>query len=212
MPRLDMNTMYNIIKNYVQIEEVRTIYDIGCMDGADSLLLSKLFPSSTVYGFEAMKKNYEICKKHCNDKCYFFNSVISDKDGYVSLFEKEVNGIHSMYEQNIRKTIRKHNNIPCYSILTMMHKHSLPLPNLVKIDVEGATYEVLVGFGSSLRNVKILQIETEEQEYFNGQKLENQVLDYLKTFPFKIIHKTSAINVKQNDFILINKEQISNEH
>ena len=43
MARLDMQTMKDVLVKKIDISEIKTVYDIGCLNGADSFLLSELF-------------------------------------------------------------------------------------------------------------------------------------------------------------------------
>lgn len=206
MARLDMETLFSVLNNKININDINIIYDVGCLNGADSFLLSKLF-NSRVIGFEGLTANFDNFLKNNNtDSVTFYNQIIRNYDGKTIFFEKEKNGIHSIFEQNISKTKNILENLSCKRMDTLMIENNLPIPDMVKIDVEGATLEVLESFGVFLDKIKVLQIETEEVEYFIGQKLENDVLKYIDNFGFYIIFKSSSINVKQNDYILLNKK------
>lgn len=206
MARLDMQTMRDILGKKINISEIKLIYDIGCLNGADSFLLSELFDSNVI-GFEGLPDNYE---KHLlgkdTDKVNFHNMIIRNYDGKTNFFHKEKNGIHSIFEQNLSKTKEVLVELECKRMDTFINTKTLPTPDLVKIDVEGATLEALESFGDLLENIKVLQIETEEVEYFNGQTLEPEVLEYIYNKGFYSIFKSSSINVKQNDYILLNKK------
>ena len=51
-----------------------------------------------------------------------------------------------------------------------VNKQKVANIHLIKIDVEGHGYEVLEGLGSKLKEVKAIQIETEERVCFENQK------------------------------------------
>jgi FkbM family methyltransferase len=206
MARLDMQTMKDVLSNKIDISKIKTIYDIGCLNGSDSFLLSELF-GAKVIGFEGLPDNYnKFLLGKDTDMVKFYHQIIRNYDGKTHFFQKEQNGIHSVYEQNLSKTKEKLVELDCSRMDTFIKTHGLPAPDLVKIDVEGATLEVLESFGDLLSEIPILQIETEEVEYFNGQALENEVLNYINKWEFLPIFKSSSINVKQNDYILLNKK------
>lgn len=206
MARLNMETMKDVLTSKVDISKIKTIYDIGCLNGSDSFLLSNLF-NAKVIGFEGLPENYNKFLKNKNtENVTFHNMIIRNYDGKTSFFQKEQNGIHSVFEQNLSKTKELLLELNCSRMDTFIISNKLPMPDLVKIDVEGATLEVLQSFGNLITEIPILQIETEEVEYFNGQALENEVLEYIYNLNFYPIFKSSSINVKQNDYILLNKK------
>ena len=201
-----MHTMKDVLIKKIDISNIKTIYDIGCLNGSDSFLLSELF-GAKVFGFEGLPENYKLFLKNKNtNKVVFFEKIIRNYDGTTHFFQKELNGIHSVFEQNLSKTKKMLTEISCSRMDSFICKNNLPKPDLVKIDVEGNTLEVLESFGNYLQDIPILQIETEEVEYFVGQPLEKDVLEYVKNNNFFPIFKSSSINVKQNDYILLNKK------
>ena len=206
MPRLDMNTMKNFLETKINFDDINIIYDIGCLDGKDTILMSELF-NAKAFGFEALKSNYKkFLLNNNNENVEFYNVIIRNYNGKTVFFEKEENGIHSVFEQNLSKTKSILKNLDCVRMDSFIKENNLPIPDLVKIDVEGATLEVLESFGDLLSSIKILQIETEEKEYFKGQTLEPEVLNFTKIKGFFEVFKTSAISVKQNDYLLLNKK------
>jgi FkbM family methyltransferase len=205
MARLDMQTMKDVLVKKIDISEIKTVYDIGCLNGADSFLLSELF-NCDVVGFEGLPDNYEKFLRDKNtDKVSFHQIIIRNYDGKTQFYQKEQNGIHSIFEQNLSKTKDILVELECSRMDTFITKNNLLIPDLVKIDVEGATLEALESFGNLLNKIRVLQIETEELEYFNGQTLEPEVLEYVEKMGFFPIFKSSSINVKQNDYIMLNK-------
>ncbi len=93
----------------------------------------------------------------------------------------------------------------CHRFDTFITENKLPIPDLVKIDVEGASFEVLNGFGEFLEEVKIIQIETETKVLFTGQKLQARVIDLLKESHFSEIFRMKCCD-GQYDSIFVNKK------
>ena len=87
---------------------------------------------------------------------------------------------------------------------TELRPLNLNAPQIVKIDVEGCSMEILESFGKYLKDIEIIHIETEEKEYFKGQHLEEQVFKYLEDNGFKKIMFYYVPNFFQHDSVWIN--------
>ena len=80
---------------------------------------------------------------------------------------------------------------------------SLPL-EIIKIDAEGCTLEVLRGMGSLLDTVSVMHLETESREYFKGQHLHGDVVDFIEHRGFRLIKMTHNMGLNtQHDSVWI---------
>ena len=68
--------------------------------------------------------------------------------------------------------------------------------DLLKIDVEGAGLDVLMGFGDKLQNTKFLQIELEYVSVWEGQSLYEETKKYLNSVGFEIIEEINLDDVQ----------------
>lgn len=63
--------------------------------------------------------------------------------------------------------------------------------DIMKIDCEGYSWEVLHGLGDLLRNIKVLHVETEHPEFSNwsheGHKNNEQVADFMRSKGFELV-------------------------
>lgn len=79
--------------------------------------------------------------------------------------------------------------------------------DLCKIDVEGATYEVLISFNDSIHKIKSMHLENEHKNVWENQKLYDDVKHYLENLGFVQIYFKYVNNViLQSDSIWVKKE------
>jgi hypothetical protein len=83
----------------------------------------------------------------------------------------------------------------------------------MKIDVEGATYDILYDMLNTrlLEHTKILHIETESYPYFKGQRLDNECCCLLEDNNFECIMKSGYHPTNQGeqyDSVWINKSHL----
>ena len=80
--------------------------------------------------------------------------------------------------------------------------------DLLKVDVEGFSLQVLRSFGQSLSRIRIIQIETERVELWAGQETEGDVFTILRDTGFTMIEYQLAHDGVQADSVWINSADI----
>lgn len=205
MPVIDINMseFVELIKKYYP--NPKCIVEVGSLDAKDSLFFKENFPEAECFAIEGLTENYEMyMSKLKNIKC--INEVVSNKNKIVKFYKKEINGLHSIYNRGDRYGTEIL-EISCFTMDYICDKYSIPEIDVMKIDVEGATYEVLSGM-KKLKDVKIMHIETEsEKKLFGGQVLHPIVTGYLETAGFTMV-RMSTVEItgggKQHDSVWVN--------
>lgn len=143
------------------------ILDAGAFDGADTALMSRAFPAARAIAIEGDPGTYVNCRPeppveyHC--------AVLSDVCGPVQWWRKSGPKLNGMF-----------NHAACGAveiIAATSTRLDVLLPQLhvahvdvMKLDVEGAAYEVLTGMGKFLERVAFLHVETETRNWFPGMR------------------------------------------
>ena len=143
-----------------------------------------------------------------------FTSAISDTEGELPFYQidtghDDFDGISGLLD---RPDLYKHHNtniikVPVIKGDTLIKKIGENI-DICKIDVEGATYNVLNGLGKDLNNIKVLQIETEDVEIWKDQKTTSDISDFLINKGFTL-HDESLHNTIwgiQRDQIWVNND------
>lgn len=204
---ITIDELINIYNNEIKILP-NVIFEIGAREANDSVKLKECFLDAEVYAFEA---HPECFKKHSKD-------VVNKNIKYfnIGMWNSEVDLI--FYDKNIDSGISSFRNRgDQYGTDTFILKTSTPYLfckknnikniDILKIDVEGCTYEILDGFGNMIKNVNLLHIETEQEEYFMGQTIESIVFNLLNKNNFKLL-KHSLCCLRQFDSIWVNNNFI----
>ena len=147
-------------------EQPRTLIDIGSNKGDFSKAAKFYFPDIKIYQFD-LNNNTGLWNK--NTKVKFYKS--SDEPMQSTLFEPK----HFKPEVAVETLVKRFDslNIP------------IERPCFVKIDVEGAEYEVLEGFGDRLNEVDILQIEEVFSDFFKNRVKLSRIMDLLEKHNFR---------------------------
>jgi len=204
----------NTIKDRTKIEP-KTILEIGSRDGDDANILKNGFniDETKVWVVEPNPKQ----QKKIIDKYPNFNLIkegIFDEEKTLSfnvVNTYDLIGISSLLDRNDRiydsidseKIII--NTILGSTLLNIIGEEI----DLCKIDVEGATYEVLTSFGDSISKIKSMHLENEHKEVWVNQKLYDDVRQYLIKRDFIEVYFQYVNNiVLQSDSIWVQKKYL----
>jgi FkbM family methyltransferase len=182
--------------NYITKMNVqpKIIYDIGACLLHWTKKAKTVWPNAQYFCFDALEVNGEIAK---NKNVPFYVSVLSDADNKTVEFYQsyEHPGACSYYRQNEDVLAGSNDFFPESSKVlrqtdrldTLVAKYNLPLPDLIKIDVQGAELDILRGAENTLKQVKDIIIELQHVEYNKGAPGKEIVQKYLESLEFKFV-------------------------
>jgi hypothetical protein len=88
-----------------------------------------------------------------------------------------------------------------------VEERGYPLPDLIKIDVQGAEFLVLAGANKTLQNCKDIIIEMQHEEYNLGAPKVDEVSKYLNELGFELVSKVHMGNV-DGDYHFTRKQSV----
>ncbi len=162
------------------------IIDGGANIGKYSLLISQLIPNSRVYSFEPVKGTFEKLKENLMG---YSNIIPVEKGLYKDNCTKQINTFEShthsslydiqglSYESIGKQTIE----LVCGD--DFMKEYKISEVDLLKIDVEGAEYDAILGFEEHINKGKIKAIQF-EYGYINIST-KQLLVDYYNYFESK---------------------------
>lgn len=134
------------------------IFDIGGNIGIASIYYAIKFPNAMIYTFEPIKENFEILSKNIKEykNIKAFNIALGNEDGEIemNLSDCDTNfGGGSMYDIGVNKS--KTQKVKIFKPSTIIEKEKIEKIDFIKIDTEGAEYDILSSFDKNiLGNVK----------------------------------------------------------
>jgi FkbM family methyltransferase len=163
----------------------QNVLEIGSRDGNDAYKLKEYFNISDdrVYVVEPHPKCISLIKeKYPNIKLYEhaisisngtarFNAVITSDLGTLGM-----SSLASRTDNAILENWIEVSTITGKSLFELIGEEEY---DLVKIDVEGHSYEVLKSMDEQIRKIKIIHLEVEHYPFWIGQKLYNEVTELL---------------------------------
>lgn len=168
-----------------------TVIEIGSRDGKDAYYLYTMLNAHKAYTFEANP----LCHQLINQTYPEFHNI----SGAVSNFSGrgDFNAVDSLNMDMVGTSSLRNRNDDWYddkakkitiNIDTMynyiINNNITPPFDVVKIDVEGCSYEVIEGFGTFINAVKVIHVENETIAFWEDQKLAADVGKLLTSLGF----------------------------
>lgn len=165
-----------------------TCIDVGANIGSYSYSVKKIINTATVYAVEPHPKTFLKLKKNAHNFGYFaFNIALSNNNSLVNIFDTFLDesgddySTHASLYKEVFMEKKYDRQVHVYQVQSMtldefLVDNNINEVNLLKIDVEGHEYNVLLGAHEALRSKKIGIIQFE----FNSMNRFSRV--YMKDF------------------------------
>lgn len=164
---------------------ITNLVEIGPRDGDDAVKMAQMFNvhPANITIFEPhpdLSRNIRLTKspditlvqKACSNKrgvLPFYSCIIGSVNnlGVSSLVHRPEYDDPSQYKRVDVDVIRMDD---------WMSENAVDRIDLLKLDVEGHTWEVLDGFGDRLKDVVVIHLEAERKQYWDGQKMFSDII------------------------------------
>ena len=175
----NLNVVMNSLKNRGYKPD--NIFDIGCFQGLWSKEISKIFPDSNFFLYDANNDNESYLKLlnlENNKITYKFKLFSDDQKEYK--FYKMFSG-SSIFEEKSshpRKEIILESSLLSDEITSNIQKI---FNNLIKIDAQGSEIKILKGLKDYIHNFEVIILEVSVHEYNKNAPLFDEVMSYMKS-------------------------------
>jgi FkbM family methyltransferase len=164
------------------------IYDIGAHRGDWTKQMKPIFPDAQYILFEANSEHADVLKDLSANIV-----VLGSESKHTVPFYKNTVGCTTGNSLYCEKTIYFTPQMAAIELLpmtrldTFVADHGFPSPDFVKLDVQGAELDILVGAGDLLATLKYCVLETSLHEYNHGAPLIEDVIAFMNTKGFCLI-------------------------
>lgn len=205
--------MINVIpeilnKNFVG--KIENTYEIGSRDGNDATAIGKGLgvPDFNIHVFEPHPDlSKQIGYTHPTIQVHQLacSNVVGKLPFYSCVLDKETNWGMSSLRHNPHYDVSKGYTKIEVDVIRMdgwMAANDVYSIDILKLDVEGCAWEVLDGFGERLKDIKVLHVECERHQFWDGQKLfKDTIAQMLPTHDLVFCYDQGG----QSDSIWINR-------
>lgn len=183
--------------------EPKVCYDIGAAVLHWSRHAERIWPETQVILFDAFEPVEMFYKTH-----KYNIGLLSDKDNVdIKFYQNDMLfGGNSYYKENDNNIFPESNYIikKSKTLDTIVKEKSFPLPDLIKIDVQGAELDILKGASNTLANCKYLIVELQDINYNQGAPLAPITIKYLEDNGWILIASKFSDNGPDGDYCFIN--------
>ena len=191
-------------------ESFKVVYDIGScvLQWADAI--KQVLPDSQVYCFEGNPDTEILHRLHKSIAGYSIG-ILSDKDRTIEVeVEREIQAVN-VYKQNTVYSssytkepgyFLKRKRVS-YTLEQVVTKNNFPMPDLIKMDVQGSEYDIIKGSIDIIKHSKAVILELPHVEYNIGAQNKEETLVLMRNLGFTCegeFHK----NGPDGDFLFLN--------
>lgn len=217
----NINPLEPVITNYRKFfgDTAQIIIDVGTRDGEDLAYLSKLTKDKyRLIAIDANPEAIEVTKDRYGHLFEIYENAISDFNGTdifwkVNHEREDYRGCSTLFSSRIafQEDLQGHlEQIPVFVLTMDFLLNSIGLTDgiidIVKVDTEGYTWQVLQGFKHNLRNVKLLHLETEKKSTHMYHRNSFAVQDFMEENGFYLADISYEWGWDIEDQIWVNKE------
>lgn len=195
--------MSDIIKDIIKKYDINVVYDIGAHKGDFTKFCEKNIRDVVVHQFEASPNKtgsgnwHKVVLSHTDDNEVTFHCNGGTGDSYY----KETDQFR---KRNYTPVVLKTKRLDTY-----VKENTLPLPDFIKIDVQGAELDILKGCDEILNYCKLIHCEVpaENIEYNEGSPSQKEYFDFFDLCGFTLKTKIKdQITIRTN--ILVQHDYI----
>jgi FkbM family methyltransferase len=197
------------------------IFDVGAHTGETTLKYRRLFPRAQIHAFEPFVDSYlELKKKTENDEMIHNHNIALGRDvgrrelsinrssATNSLLSTDPRARETWNDTNVTDTVGK-TEVLISTIDEVAQKERIPCIDILKLDVQGAEYDVVLGAADMIRSWKIKYVYSEIiiMPTYVGQKELDEFLQLMREMGF-VLHNfyngcfTNDGRINQTDCLL----------
>lgn len=168
----------------------RVVYDIGSavMHFAD--MAASVWPDARIVMFDAMDEVAPHYAKHDYD---YHIGVLTDRDGRdLTYYQSYTHPCGSSYYREVGSSeshifFKEEDGIPKtgMTLASVVRQRGFPLPDLIKIDVQGAEADIIRGAEDVVRHATHLIVEMQHTDYNLGAPKVSTTLPYIESLGFR---------------------------
>lgn len=187
---LDSLEFFEIIRS----AQPAAIYDIGANVGTWSLLAKAFFPNAKIHAFEPLEEHHDSFNHRCGafENIYLHDVALGPDFSTSNMHVTNFTDASSLLEladlgvRNFNIAEERLHQVTVVPLDDYVKKNKLPLPDLIKLDIQGYEIEALRGGEECLNHAEHIISEVSFLEFYRGQALFHDVVEFLHKRRFNL--------------------------
>lgn len=200
----------NKISERFDLNEIKTILDVGSLNGIESVKFTEKLPNCNVHTFEPNEESYNnvLISTEGINKIKVHNVAVSDFKGESDFYITYDNmGGSSLLEPSIIHKTGPNISKTTVSVVRLdefCYENNITEVNVLWMDVQGSELNIFKGMGDILNDVKAIYVECSMIPYYKGASHKDEVIEYLTKYNFELVSETHHDNY-EGDFMFLKK-------
>lgn len=211
---IDSLELLEIIKS----DQIKTIYDIGANVGTWLLLAKAIIPQASIHAFEPLSIHFEeFYKRTANiSNISLHKLALGAETSWMDMQVASFSDASSLLEiakitcDTFGIVKSREESVQVVRLDDYVTQNKIPMPDLIKLDIQGYELEALKGAEKCLKSAKYLIIEVSFIEFYTAQPLFHDIVNFLSQRNFYLhamgVNTPIGSVLYQTDVLFIRKE------
>lgn len=220
-PLSNIDPLEPVVTNYRKFfgDTASVIIDVGTRDGDDADYLFKALNGDKVIAIDASPDAVTDTRTRYPWMTVLFGAA-AESEGSITFHQvtsdnKEVVGTSSIFSKNnpLSRDVEFYKDkvtpitVPTFRMESVLTE--TPEIDVVKIDTEGYTWQVLQGFGNRLEDVKMFHLETEQAQIHEDHILSPEITAFMEANNFALVDVSHEWGWLIKDQVWVNKALVT---
>jgi len=177
------------------------IYDIGACILQWTKVAAELWPDAQIILFDAFEHSEFLFKE--SGRPYHLDVLSDMDDKEVKFYQNEIHPGGNSYYKEWNDGVFPPDRFKVYKTRTLdsiVRGRGFPMPDLAKIDVQGAEKDILAGAVETLAGAKHLIVEMQHQQYNVGAPMVEETRPYIESLGWTCVAPLFCNNGPDGDY------------